>query len=405
MRRTHSIVSGWARAPYSNKAAGWRITLSSRRFSRFNITRVLSPPASVGVAGWYFPPFAGLARKRGAHNRTITVLCEWLLNLVLALLVLCSSFVALDGNLLMKCLASCCCCVGKFADGRTGPMGATVSLFVQQIGSVMPVTFCRIGPTYFGVHGNASHPDRVSVQDSFRSTTMTITTVRRTGRVLQLILTRRPRDHVPTILISDYKLSLQIPLYAPPRCDRDSFGGFRGRGGDRSVAKCKVRRKKKALQVVAAAAVGERENVDKSHKHMFQVILKSSLPLTARSFLAIVVDVIVLLADGTIASSFADTGRRCASGKQHNLGPPQPCLWLALVRLLRSRVVGAKNKELEEHEKVFLALDVATACRGARMVKVGKMFNDTTKSLWFFILAWQNGESSWLENLMRRPWW
>lgn len=158
----------------------------------------------------------------------------------------------------------------------------------------------------------------------------------------------------------------------------------------------RIRKKKGDAQKAAEEAIGEAplaKKLEKGTKQMFQVIIKSSLQLQQqqRCLLAIVIDMIVLPAEGTILTALSDTGRRYAhaceeKGKNHGLGPPQPRLWLSLCQALSKMEVGRKNQELlKAHIELFQSFDLPTACRLVRMVKVCKMFDDGKKKLWLFI--------------------
>ena len=263
---------GWRRAPYSNRHAGCSILLG-RRFLKSRVKEIFSPPASVqgrdggvriksgvldlAVLVAYFPPRPPETSKQRVWIKTAALLIEWMLGILRGLPLRCSCFVGTDNNTGFGQEAFDQDSSGIFGGHNAGvqnEVGNMICDFLRPNELAVLDTFRPLHHTFFGTGGHRSRPDHIyGPRDLGNRARLKV--LWRSGRRLQLIPDKDPRDHYPMLFECDLPpANREIFQSNEGWCaDRLAAGLAKGRGREEffKLASERIKRENAGLTAVA----------------------------------------------------------------------------------------------------------------------------------------------------------
>jgi len=167
------------------------------------------------VIGVYVPPKPLAARKLKVWKKTVSLILEWVCEMLDIIPARATVFLVGDFN---DAFAQCEDSDYKSVLGiypQTIYQGHVASQLLDicyQHYLMVATTFYRIEPTFYGsVPSAESNPDHIMLPQSCKDDIESLLVYKTSGRKLQLIPDNRPRDHYPLVLKLSYRLKVAIP--------------------------------------------------------------------------------------------------------------------------------------------------------------------------------------------------
>ena len=217
-----ALSFGWQRSPYTNKAAGCAIVFRSSKFAWKDTVTIRTPSAEVlGRAGavriknkvydvnaivQYSPPISG--RDRCTNVKSAQVVTKWMQETIVETPVRCLPLLGADLNTRVGMQADGTQWqkgVGEWHLGKANEGASSWMRWLEHHDYTFASTTWaarRVAGTYFHHTGSTSLTDYLLMPSPFLAKIKCYIPWRQ-ARVLQLIPSARPRDHVPVTFLLD----------------------------------------------------------------------------------------------------------------------------------------------------------------------------------------------------------
>ena len=250
--RHHAYQWNWAPGRHTNKSAGLELWVG-RRYKEEHVTRLYSGvPASIRgrvgairirsggadiiFAGAYFPPFTGRRCELEGYLKTIDLIIEFLIEVMLVGSRTTLRLLATDlndglglqrregGNIVELDRW-----VGTANPKLEGLAATSLRNLLKARGLAVVNTFIPTGPTWFGP-SSESYIDHIAMSGGALPAVTKCVTLRGLMAKLQAVHVKRPDDHVPMMMEMHYLRETAPPQLRDQLLDRDSLmlGAARG---------------------------------------------------------------------------------------------------------------------------------------------------------------------------------